>query len=87
VSRPPVNRHLPTPPIPEGHTTESWLQAIAVRGASRRYGSGLTAEIRTRIEEEQAAITACRAARDLLIVAEYVNWASKNASGSVPARE
>ncbi|MGH9412384.1 MAG: DNA polymerase III subunit alpha [Terriglobales bacterium] len=46
---------FPQPPVPEGHTPQTWLRERTWAGARRRYGS-LRAEVRLQLEHELAII-------------------------------
>lgn len=78
--------YLPCPPIPPEHTPESWLRELTTRGTNRRYGSSASVEITTRIERELEMITAARVASYMLIVAEYVDWATQEGIWVGPGR-
>ncbi len=46
---------FPQPPVPEGHTPQSWLRERTWAGARRRYGT-LRAQVRMQLEHELAII-------------------------------
>jgi len=65
---------LPHFPVPEGHTTESWLRAECERGLARRYPA-ITDELRGRLEYELGVIISMGYAAYFLIVADFTRFA------------
>ncbi|HTS14591.1 MAG TPA: DNA polymerase III subunit alpha, partial [Candidatus Sulfotelmatobacter sp.] len=65
---------IPHFPVPEGHTTESWLRAECERGLAQRYGT-VTPELRDRLEYELGVILAMGYAGYFLIVADFTRFA------------
>ncbi|TAN24657.1 MAG: DNA polymerase III subunit alpha [Acidobacteria bacterium] len=58
---------FPQPPVPEGHTPQSWLREQTWRGARRRYGA-LRAEVRAQLEHELEIIGKLKLAGYFLIL-------------------
>ena len=65
---------IPHFPVPEGHTTESWLRAECERGLAERYGT-VTPELHERLEYELGVILAMGYAGYFLIVADFTRFA------------
>jgi DNA polymerase-3 subunit alpha len=65
---------LPHFPVPEGHTTESWLRAECQRGLERRYGTA-TPELQQRLDYELRVIIDMGYAAYFLIVADFTRFA------------
>ena len=65
---------LPHFPVPEGHTTESWLRAECQRGLERRYGA-VTPELQQRLDYELGVILSMGYAAYFLIVADFTRFA------------
>ncbi|MCY3505058.1 MAG: DNA polymerase III subunit alpha [Chloroflexi bacterium] len=67
---------LPEPPVPSGHTPESYLRRLCEEAARRRYGA-LTEEVRERLDEEFGLIHRHRLAGFLLLYREIVRLARR----------
>ncbi len=65
---------LPTPPVPEGYTVDSYLRQLCFEAATRRYGR-LTQRVRSRLEEELGLIQRHGLAGFLLIYRNLVQIA------------
>lgn len=65
---------LPTPPVPEGYTVDSYLRQLCFEAATRRYGR-LSERVRSRIEEELGLIQKHGLAGFLLIYRTVVQIA------------
>jgi DNA polymerase-3 subunit alpha len=65
---------LPHFPVPEGHTTESWLRAECQRGLERRFGTP-TPELQQRLDYELRVIIEMGYAAYFLIVADFTRFA------------
>jgi DNA polymerase-3 subunit alpha len=65
---------IPHFPVPEGHTTESWLREECQRGLERRYG-GVTPELQARLDYELGVIISMGYAGYFLIVADFIAFA------------
>lgn len=69
---------LPEFPLPPGYTANSYLRELAEAGMHRRYGEGITDEIKARLEFELGVIETTGFAAYFLIVQDFVNWAKHN---------
>ena len=67
---------LPEPEVPEGYTTDSYLQRLCYEAAQRRYGS-VTQQVVQRLREEFQLIELHRLAGFLLLYREIVFLAQK----------
>ncbi len=65
---------IPHFPVPDGHTTESWLRAECQRGLERRYGT-VTPELQARLDYELGVILSMGYAGYFLIVADFIAFA------------
>ena len=65
---------IPHFPVPDGHTTETWLRAECQRGLERRYGT-VTPELQTRLDYELGVILPMGYAGYFLIVADFIAFA------------
>ncbi len=65
---------LPEPPVPAGHTPESYLRRLCEEAARRRYGA-LTEQVRERLDEEFRLIQRHHLAGFLLLYREIVRLA------------
>ncbi|MEG6616489.1 DNA polymerase III subunit alpha [Peptococcaceae bacterium 1198_IL3148] len=66
--------HLPHYAVPEGHSTESYLEYLCCQGAEKLYGQ-LTADVKNRLEHELNIIKQMGFAAYFLIVWDFVNYA------------
>jgi DNA polymerase-3 subunit alpha len=66
--------HLPEFPVPEGHTPDSYLEALCRAGAERRYGQ-VTAEVTARLEYELGVIKGMGFANYFLVVWDFIRFA------------
>ena len=67
---------LPEPPVPAGHTPESYLRRLCEEAARRRYGA-LTKQVRERLDEEFRLIRRHGLAGFLLLYREIVRLARR----------
>ncbi len=67
---------LPEPPVPAGHTPESYLRRLCEEAARRRYGA-LTEQVRERLDEEFRLIRRHGLAGFLLLYREIVRLARR----------
>ena len=67
---------LPEPPVPAGHTPESYLRRLCEEAARRRYGAP-TERVRARLDEEFRLIHRHRLAGFLLLYREIVRLARR----------
>ncbi|MEO6207182.1 MAG: DNA polymerase III subunit alpha, partial [Candidatus Limnocylindrales bacterium] len=65
---------IPHFPVPDGHTTETWLREECQRGLLRRYGT-VTPELQTRLDYELGVILTMGYAGYFLIVADFIAFA------------
>ncbi len=65
---------IPHFPVPDGHTTETWLREECQRGLARRYGT-VTPELQTRLDYELGVILSMGYAGYFLIVADFTAFA------------
>jgi DNA polymerase-3 subunit alpha len=65
---------IPHFPVPDGHTTETWLREECQRGLERRYGT-VTPELQRRLDYELGVILSMGYAGYFLIVADFIAFA------------
>src|SRR6476661_590079 len=65
---------IPHFPVPDGHSTETWLRAECQRGLERRYGT-VTPELQARLDYELGVILTMGYAGYFLIVADFIAFA------------
>ncbi|MGZ6340761.1 MAG: DNA polymerase III subunit alpha, partial [Candidatus Limnocylindrales bacterium] len=65
---------IPTFPVPEGETIETWLRTECERGLRQRYGT-VTPELQARLEYELSVIIPMGYAAYFLIVADFTRFA------------
>jgi DNA polymerase-3 subunit alpha len=71
--------HLPDFPVPEGHTTETYLRALCEDGAHRRYGErGTSPEVRERLDYELGVVNRMGFNAYFLIVWDLCRHAREN---------
>ncbi|WP_433464023.1 DNA polymerase III subunit alpha [Spirillospora sp. CA-128828] len=73
-------------PIPDGETESSWLRKEAARGAVKRYGEPVPAEVTERIEYELSVIDEMGFPGYFLVVADICNYARENGIWLGPGR-
>ncbi len=69
---------LPSFPVPEGYTEESYLRELVTEGAKMRWGDDITREISDRIEFELSVIKEMGFFAYFLIVWDLVKYAHEN---------
>ena len=84
---------LPTFPLPEGETEDSWFRKQCEEGLIKRYGGGtaktvadLPKDVVDRYEHEAGIIIKQGFPSYFLIVQEYIMWAKNNGIGVGPGR-
>ena len=77
---------LPSFPVPDGYTEESYLRELVKEGAQRRWGANLTAEIDERIEFELNVILEMGFPAYFLIVWDLCKYAKENSIRVGPGR-
>ncbi len=77
---------LPPFPVPDGETTESYLQSLCLTGLFKRYGSKPSATAHQRLEYELEIIKNTGFASYFLIVQDLVNWAKNQGIAVGPGR-
>lgn len=65
----------PHEPVPDGWEPQAWLEHIVMEAARKRYGPGLTPDVRKRLEEEFALIARQKFACYFLTVHDLVKFA------------
>jgi DNA polymerase III subunit alpha len=82
--------HLPNYPVPEGHTTDTWLREEAHRGLSERLKQISIAQpepvYRDRLDYELGIIQKMGFAGYFLVVADFIRWAKANGCPVGPGR-
>jgi DNA polymerase-3 subunit alpha len=73
-------------PVPEGETEMSWLRKETMRGAVRRYGDPVPAEVLERIEYELGVIESMGFPGYFLVVADICRYARDNGIWLGPGR-
>ena len=77
---------LPSYPVPEGETEDSYLRALCEAGLARRYGAEPGAEARERLEYELGVIREMGFSAYFLIVWDFVHFAKENGWAVGPGR-
>ncbi|MEV4380868.1 DNA polymerase III subunit alpha [Streptosporangium sp. NPDC049644] len=77
---------MPTFPLPEGETEESWFRKEIWRGMERRFPEGVDSEHRTQIEFEMGVILQMGFPSYFLVVADFIMWAKNNGIRVGPGR-
>ena len=80
------NTFLPTFPVPNGHTEESYLRELVEEGARRRYGDPVPTEARERIEHELKIILEMGFPAYFLIVWDLIRYAHSQKIRTGPGR-
>ncbi len=78
--------YMPVFPCPPGHTEETWLRAEVERGLAARYPSGVSTEVRARMEFEVGVILSMGFPGYFLVVADFINWAKEHGIRVGPGR-
>ncbi|HEX4872439.1 MAG TPA: DNA polymerase III subunit alpha [Nevskiaceae bacterium] len=82
--------HLPLFPVPEGHSTDSWLREQAALGLQQRLRQSAPAEAeavyRQRLDYELSVIEKMGFAGYFLVVADFIAWAKSNGCPVGPGR-
>lgn len=79
--------HLPSFPLPEGKTADTFLRELCEKGLSKRYeGQKITEEQQARMDYELGVIEKTGFASYFLIVQDFVNWAKENGVVVGPGR-
>ncbi len=77
---------LPIFPVPELHTTESYLRAECIEGLKQRYGDPVPDEVIERLDYELSIVNEKGFPAYFLIVADFTRWAKENDIGVGPGR-
>lgn len=77
---------MPTFPLPEGETEESWFRKEIWSGMERRFPEGVDEEHRTQIEFEMGVILQMGFPSYFLVVADFIMWAKNNGIRVGPGR-
>ncbi|MEU0485657.1 DNA polymerase III subunit alpha [Streptosporangium sp. NPDC006013] len=77
---------MPTFPLPEGESEESWFRKEIWRGMERRFPEGVDAEHHTQIEFEMGVILQMGFPSYFLVVADFIMWAKNNGIRVGPGR-
>ena len=77
---------LPTFPVPDGYTEESYLRKLVEEGARKRYGDPLPTEARDRIEHELRIISEMGFPAYFLIVWDLIRYAHSQGIRTGPGR-
>ncbi|WP_248964853.1 DNA polymerase III subunit alpha [Sphaerisporangium perillae] len=77
---------MPTFPIPEGHTEESWFREEIARGMARRFPEGVDEEHQRQIEFEMNVVLQMGFPSYFLVVADFIMWAKNNGIRVGPGR-
>ena len=77
---------LPSYPVPEGHTEDSYLRELCEAGILRRYGAEPAPEVRERLEFELGVISEMGFSAYFLIVWDFVHFAKENGIPVGPGR-
>ncbi|MER5643456.1 DNA polymerase III subunit alpha [Streptosporangium sp. NPDC002524] len=77
---------MPTFPLPEGETEESWFRKEIWSGMDRRFPEGIDEEHRAQIEFEMGVILQMGFPSYFLVVADFIMWAKNNGIRVGPGR-
>ncbi|MEU4832791.1 DNA polymerase III subunit alpha [Streptosporangium sp. NPDC023615] len=77
---------MPTFPLPEGETEESWFRKEIWKGMERRFPEGIDSEHRDQIEFEMNVILQMGFPSYFLVVADFIMWAKNNGIRVGPGR-
>ncbi|WP_030909769.1 DNA polymerase III subunit alpha [Streptosporangium amethystogenes] len=77
---------MPTFPLPEGESEESWFRKEIWRGMEWRFPEGVDEEHRTQIEFEMGVILQMGFPSYFLVVADFIMWAKNNGIRVGPGR-
>ncbi|RCG32996.1 DNA polymerase III subunit alpha [Sphaerisporangium album] len=77
---------MPTYPVPDGHTEESWFREEIARGMARRFPDGVDEEHQRQIEYEMSVILQMGFPSYFLVVADFIMWAKNNGIRVGPGR-
>ncbi len=77
---------LPTFPIPEGYTEESWFRAEVERGMHWRYGANPSERVRAQVQYELGVIVQMGFPAYFLVVADLIRYANENGIRVGPGR-
>ena len=77
---------LPTYPVPDGYSEQSYLHELCEQGIVRRYGEQPGAEVRERLDFELGVINEMGFDAYFLIVWDYVKYAKDNGIAVGPGR-
>ncbi|WP_214416727.1 DNA polymerase III subunit alpha [Sphaerisporangium fuscum] len=77
---------MPTFPVPEGETEESWFRKEIDRGMRRRFPEGIDEEHQRQIEYEMDVIIQMGFPSYFLVVADFIMWAKTNGIPVGPGR-
>jgi len=80
------NLQLPSYPVPEGETGDSYLRSLCEQGIVRRYGAELAPEVRERLEFELGVIRDMGFSAYFLIVWDFVHYAKEHGIAVGPGR-
>ena len=69
--------HIPYFEIPAGHTSETYLDYMCMKGIKKRYGA-LTPELKERLDYELGVINKMGFAEYFLIVSDFIQYAKRN---------
>ena len=77
---------MPTFPVPEGETLESWFVKEVARGADKRFPGRVPEAEQKQIDYEISVITSMGFPGYFLVVADYINWAKDHGIRVGPGR-
>ncbi|SDR10856.1 DNA polymerase III subunit alpha [Thermostaphylospora chromogena] len=77
---------MPSFPVPEGETQESWFRKQVWEGMHRRFPDGIDEEHRKQIEYEIEVILQMGFPSYFLVVADFIMWAKRNGIRVGPGR-
>jgi DNA polymerase III subunit alpha len=77
---------MPSFPVPDGETEESWFRREVWRGMDRRFPAGYDAERRQRVEYEIDVILQMGFPSYFLVVSDFILWAKANGISVGPGR-
>jgi DNA polymerase III subunit alpha len=77
---------MPTFPLPDGETEESWMRQEVWRGMDWRYPDGFDEQRRQQAEYEMGVIETMGFCSYFLVVADFIMWAKRNGIRVGPCR-
>jgi len=81
-----VGKFMPTFPVPEGESEDSWFVKEVERGLHRRFPGGIPDDVRAQADYECEVISSKGYSGYFLVVADFINWAKAHGIRVGPGR-